>query len=250
MEKGFVYVARLIDYNNKFVGNYFKIGKTQQQQYKIRETQLNSTQLPIDVIFVRVFETDYMSSLENILHSCLVDYRCEKNYPNRKSITTEWFDELDEEDFHYRIDKVVSSFPNTKEINIVNEINRDNQTSTIEKQELIEAIETSNRKKLEVFWDNEDISEKFAYHTFINALIKISETIGPETLKENCWYFSDNEQKYIESFPKSYKTSFTRNVGEYTIFVATSNTTKARVINDLVKKYSLTQMRVVLSDLK
>ena len=34
MEKGFVYVARLIDYNNKFVGNYFKIGKTQQQQYK------------------------------------------------------------------------------------------------------------------------------------------------------------------------------------------------------------------------
>ena len=35
MEKGFVYVARLIDYNNKFVGNYFKIGKTQQQQYKI-----------------------------------------------------------------------------------------------------------------------------------------------------------------------------------------------------------------------
>ena len=80
MEKGFVYVARLIDYNNKFVGNYFKIGKTQQQQYKIRETQLNSTHLPIDVIFVRVFETDYMSSLESILHSCLVDYRCEKNY--------------------------------------------------------------------------------------------------------------------------------------------------------------------------
>ena len=250
MEKGFVYVARLIDYNNKFVGNYFKIGKTQQQQYKIRETQLNSTHLPIDVIYVRVFETDYMSSLESILHSCLVDYRCEKNYPNRKSIITEWFDELDEEDFHYRIDKIVNSFPNTKEINIVNEINRDSQTSNIEKQELIEAIGTSNRKKLEVFWNNEDITEKFAYLTFINALIKISEIVGPETLKENCWYFSDNEQKYIDAFPKSYKTSFSRQIGDYTIFVAVNNTNKAKVINDLINKYDLQQMKVILSDLK
>jgi hypothetical protein len=250
MEKGFVYIARLIDYKNKFVGNYFKVGKTQQQQYKIRETQLNSTHLPFDVIFVRVFETDFMSSLENILHSCFTDYRCAKNYPNKKSIITEWFDELDEEEFHFRIDKVVKDFPNTREINIVNEINRDNQTSSIEKQELLEAISPSNRKKLEIFWNNEDITEKFAYLTFINALIKISEVVGPERLKDDCWYFSDNEQKYIDSFPKSYNTSFTRHLGDYTIFVAINNTNKARVINELISKYDLSQMKVILSDEK
>jgi hypothetical protein len=81
-------------------------------------------------------------------------------------------------------------------------------------------------------------------------LIKISEIVGPETLKDDCWYFSSNDQKYVDTFPKSYKTSFTRNVGEFVIFVAINNTNKAKVINDLIKKYNLTQMKVVLSDLK
>jgi hypothetical protein len=38
MEKGFVYVARLIDYNNKFVGNYFKIGEYNTSDVFLRAT--------------------------------------------------------------------------------------------------------------------------------------------------------------------------------------------------------------------
>ena len=55
MDKGFVYIARLIDYGGNFLGSFHKIGKS--IQYKVRETQLNSTHLPVDILFVRVFET-------------------------------------------------------------------------------------------------------------------------------------------------------------------------------------------------
>jgi len=50
MEKGYVYIARIVDHGGKFVNGYHKIGKS--IQYKVRETQLNSTHLPFDVLFV------------------------------------------------------------------------------------------------------------------------------------------------------------------------------------------------------
>jgi hypothetical protein len=250
MEKGFVYVARLIDYEDKFVGNFFKIGKTQQQDYKIRETQLNSTHLPMDVIFVRVFETDYMSSLENILHSCLVDYRCEKSYPNRKSITTEWFDKLDEEEFHYRVDEIVRNFPNVTEINILNKISGDTQTNLSEKQDLIKAINKINRKKLEVTWNGETISGQFAYQVFVNSLTKISEIVGPEILSEECWYYSADEQRFIDTFPKSYNPNAIKSSEDYKVFVGINNQVKARVLNELITKFSINHMKVILTDVK
>ena len=81
MDKGFVYVARLIDYSGNFLGSFHKIGKS--IQYKVRETQLNSTHLPVDILFVRVFETENQSMLEQILHTCFEDYRIQKQYVDR-----------------------------------------------------------------------------------------------------------------------------------------------------------------------
>ena len=66
MDKGFVYVARLIDYSGNFLGSFHKIGKS--IQYKVRETQLNSTHLPVDILFVRVFETEIKSFFKSILY--------------------------------------------------------------------------------------------------------------------------------------------------------------------------------------
>ena len=94
--EGYVYIARIIDHGGKFVNGYHKIGLS--KQYKLRETQLNSTHLPFDVMMVRVFETEDMNKLEGILHVCFEDYRVIKEYDDRRNITTEWFDVSD----HYR----------------------------------------------------------------------------------------------------------------------------------------------------
>ena len=58
MEKQYVYIARIIDHNNEFWEGYYKLGKT--KHYTIRETQLNSTNLPIDIMLERVFEVEDM----------------------------------------------------------------------------------------------------------------------------------------------------------------------------------------------
>ena len=78
MEKGYVYIARIIDHGGKFVNGYHKIGKS--KQYRIRETQLNSTNLPFDILMIRVFDVYDMSVLETILHTCFADYRVVKEY--------------------------------------------------------------------------------------------------------------------------------------------------------------------------
>ena len=100
---GYVYIARIIDHGGKFVNGYHKIGLS--KQYKVRETQLNSTHLPFDVLMVRVFETTNMKQLESMLHICFEDYRVVKEYDYRKNITTEWFDVNDIDTFNDRIDK-------------------------------------------------------------------------------------------------------------------------------------------------
>ena len=248
MEKGFVYIARLIDYNGNFVGNFYKVGKS--LQYKIRETQLNSTHLPLDVLFIRVFETEYMNHLENILHTTLLDYRIEKKYNDRRNITTEWFDLEDDEDFHYRIDEIVRNFPKVSEINMVNKISGDSQTNITEKQELINAINKTNRKKLEVFWGDENITAQFAYQTFVDAFIKIAEVVGSETLMKESWYYSDSDQKFMDTMPKSYSPICVKSAGDYKVYVAINNQNKARVLNELKEKFSISQIKIVISDIK
>jgi hypothetical protein len=246
MQKGFVYIARLIDYNGNFVENFYKVGKS--LQYKVRETQLNPTHLPLDVLLIRVFETDMMSSLENILHTTLVDYRIEKKYNDRRNITTEWFDLKDDEDLHYRVDEIVKNFPNVTEINILSKISGDTQTNLSEKQDLIKAINKINRKKLEVTLNGETISGQFAYQVFVNSLTKISEIVSPEKLAEECWYYSADEQRFIDTFPKSYNPNAIKSSEDYKVFVGINNQTKAKVLNELINKFSINQMKVILTD--
>ena len=93
MEKGYVYIGRLVDPHGNYVTNYYKLGKT--IDFKVRELNLNSTHMPLDVQFVRVFETEHMSNLEKILHACFDEYRVIKEYGWRRNITTEWFDVSD-----------------------------------------------------------------------------------------------------------------------------------------------------------
>lgn len=246
MEKGFVYVARLIDYNGNFVGNFYKVGKS--LQYKVRETQLNSTHLPMDVLLVRVFETEYMSQLEKILHAALVDYRIEKKYNDRRNITTEWFDLEDDEDFHYRIDEIVKHFPKVSEINILNKITGDTQTNSVEKQELIQAINKTNRKKLEVYWGEENLTAQFAYQIYFEAMIRIAEMVGSDKLSKETWYYSDDERRYIDTFPKSYNPKAVKSHGDYYVYIGINNQNKAKVLNELKQKFSINQMKIVLTD--
>ena len=113
MEKQYVYIGRLINHKNEFIDGYYKLGKT--KQYTIRETQLNSTHLPIDVLLERVFQTDDMVRTEGLLQTCFEDYRVIKKYDDKKDKKTEWFYVDDEEKLHSRIDKIVGLFDNIKD---------------------------------------------------------------------------------------------------------------------------------------
>lgn len=130
MDKGYVYIARIIDHGGKFVNGYHKIGLS--KQYKIRQTQLNSTHLPFDVLMVRVFETEEMSKIESLLHLCFEDYRVVKEYDFRKNITTEWFDVSDIDVFNERVDKF-SNLMGITEIDMFEGIDKDSSLNDEEK---------------------------------------------------------------------------------------------------------------------
>jgi hypothetical protein len=67
MNEGYCYIGRFIDHRGEFVTNYYKLGRS--EDFKTRETRLNSTHMPIDVLFIRVFKTKHMVSLERALHA-------------------------------------------------------------------------------------------------------------------------------------------------------------------------------------
>jgi hypothetical protein len=245
MEKGFVYVARLIDYNNKFVGNYFKIGKTQQQQYKIRETQLNSTQLPIDVIFVRVFETQHMSGLEKIFHACFDEYRVTKTYGWRRNIVTEWFEMDDDELLINKIDKIVKNFPNTTEVDIVSRVQSDTGTTINQKTSVINNLVEGRKKyKLTVMVDGEDISEDLASETMVNAYSYIANKIGFDNLDKEELYLSINRDELFTQYVEGTQTAngCIKEFDGYHLFTGISNKRKCETINSMIKRYNITEM--------
>jgi hypothetical protein len=236
MEQGFVYVARLIDYDNNFIGNFFKVGKT--VQYKIRETQLNSTHLPFDIVLVRVFSTNQMSNLERILHTCLLDYRIEKKYTDRKSITTEWFDFEDQDDIYYRIDEIVKNTPNVQEIDVIGEIKKDKLTTDSEKKELSKVVERT-KTTFQVSYLGTDLTQKFAKDTFTLALKKIADLVGWEIVEDNCWYVSKDIEKFRNDLPKTYTPKAIREIDDYKVWAWLSNGTKTKVLRKLITEFKL-----------
>lgn len=241
MDKGYVYIARLIDYSGNFLGNFHKIGKS--VQYKVRETQLNSTHLPVDILFVRVFETDNQSMLEQILHTCFEDYRIQKQYVDRRNITTEWFDVDDTDILNSRIDKVVKFIPNTTEINVISRISSDKDTSMDEKKELVSALKKS-KTKLTLKYNGEDITQVVASDTFALGMSKIAEVIGWEKLDEDTDIVANDNEILKETFPMSYRQSGVREFGGYKIWTGISNAEKAKILNRHIMKNNIPNLEV------
>lgn len=241
MDKGFVYVARLIDYSGNFLGSFHKIGKS--VQYKIRETQLNSTHLPVDILFVRVFETENQSMLEQILHTCFEDYRIQKQYVDRRNITTEWFDVDDVDVLNNRIDKVIKFIPNTTEVNLISKISSDKGTSTNEKEELVSRLRRA-KSKLIFRLNGEDVSSETSRETYLYALTKIAESIGWEKLDEDEDTISTNVDDFREKFVKSFAEKSYREIGDYKIWVNLSNMEIKRILNRHIMKNNIPNMDV------
>jgi len=232
---GYVYIARIIDHGGKFVNGYHKIGLS--KQYKVRETQLNSTHLPFDVLMVRVFETTNMKQVEGLLHLCFEDYRVVKEYDYRKNITTEWFDFNDTDAFNYRIDKFIElmSMYGTKEIDISRSIDNDTTLTKEEKEEVKEIVRRAKGTNLKVEVDGIDISGDSAKGGFVNAFNKVIETVDPIQLSVDFnRIFKENREDYPD-----YKQNPCFEINGFYLDCQSSTKEKMRQLMEVFEKYNI-----------
>ena len=241
MEKGYVYIGRLVDHKGNFVSDYRKIGKT--IDFKTREVNLNSTHLPIDIAFIRVFETNHMSSLERVLHACYQEYRVEKEYDWRRNIITEWFDVEDDELFDDKVNSVVKYYPDTKEIDIVSYIESESGTSFNYKTQMISAVNKSRQTtKLQLFIDDEDVTENTAKLTLAKAFEYVCEKIGWDIVDEHEFFLTKNIEEYKERF-ENYRDYMVHDFGNgFFMWSSLSNWNKEKTINRLIERYGITEM--------
>lgn len=236
MEKGYVYIARIVDHGGKFVNGYHKIGKS--IQYKVRETQLNSTHLPFDVLFVKVFETDYMSQLESILHTCFEDYRVEKEYDYRRNITTEWFDISDIDVLNSRISKIVRLMGAT-EIDMIQRLSEDKTISNSDKCEMTSVIRRNSPSKVVFKINGEDLSQSTAKDTFVLAMTKIAEVVGWDVLDVKEPHIATSIDELGFEYEEIKMINCSVYVGNYVVWTNTSNQEKVRRVNNHIKYFGL-----------
>jgi hypothetical protein len=240
MEKGYIYLGRLVDHNGNFVTNYHKIGKS--CDFKVRETNLNSTHMPIDVQFIRVFETDYMSNLEKVLHACFSEYRVIKEYDWRRNITTEWFDVQDDELLYSKLTSVVKNFPNTVEIDMECKVQSDTGTTVTEKVEMMKVIKSvKNRWRLKVYINGEDITCETGADTFASAVEYICDKVGYERVDQDEFILSDRKEEFKERY-SAYEEYAVRKIGNLFLYTAMSNHRKAEFISNMVKRYDIPEI--------
>lgn len=244
IDEGFVYVGRLIDHNGNFITSYYKLGKT--VDFKIRETNLNSTHMPLDVQFIRVFETKHMTGLEKVLHTCFDEYRVVKEYEWRRNITTEWFDVSDDDLLESKIDTIAKYFPNTNEIDLISKIKNDTGTSITSKvNNIINNINQTKRKfKLVVTLNGQDISNKYAADTMVDVFLYVCDKVGYEVVSNDEIYFTKNKQELVDRYKtwSSFKEHYIRMVGEYYLMTILSNDRKSQIINGMINRYGLTEL--------
>jgi len=243
MENGYVYIGRLVDHKGNFVTNYHKLGKS--TDFKVRELNLNSTHMPLDVQFVRVFETQYMSGLEKILHACFDEHRVIKEYGWRRNIITEWFDVDDDELLINKIDKIVKNFPNTTEVDLVSRVQSDTGTTINQKTSVINnLVEGRKKSKLVVMVNGEDISEDLASETMVNAYSYIGNKIGFELLDKDEVYFSVDKNELLTQYVEGTQcpSSSIKEFDGYYLLTNHSNKRKNEIINSMIKRYNLTEM--------
>ena len=236
MEKGYVYIARIVDHGGKFVNGYHKIGKS--IQYKVRETQLNSTHLPFDVLFVKVFETENMSQLESILHTCFEDYRVEKEYDYRRNITTEWFDVSDIDILNSRVSKIVRLMGAT-EIDMIQRLSEDKTISNSDKSEMTSVIRRNSPSKVVFKINGEDLSQSTAKDTFVLALTKIAEVVGWEVLDVKEPHIATSIDELGFEYEETKMINCSVYVGNYVVWTNTSNQEKVRRVNNHIKYFGL-----------
>lgn len=232
--EGYVYVARIIDHGGNFVNGYHKIGLS--KQYKIRETQLNSTHLPFDVLMIRVFETEDMNKLEGILHVCFDDYRVIKEYDDRRNITTEWFNVGDIDSFNERIDKMVG-YLDIKEVDLGFSVDNDTTLTEEEKSVVKKTIGRAKSTNLKVTIGDKVYMNNTAKETYIQVMNQMTGGLSKE--------------KVLEPFSKFFKedvNDFRESLSEYNripmdngLYMSTwgSNVTKIKRIEMVAKEFGV-----------
>jgi len=232
--EGYVYIARIIDHGGNFVNGYHKIGLS--KQYKIRETQLNSTHLPFDVLMIRVFETEDMSKLEGILHVCFDDYRVIKEYDDRRNITTEWFNVGDIDSFNERIDKMVG-YLDIKEIDLGFSVDNDMTLTEEEKSVVKKTIGRAKSTNLKVTIGDKVYMNNTAKETYVEVMNRIVEG------KDN-----DELEYTFNAFFRKDKNSFAESLADYNkvlmengLYMSTwgSNVTKIKRIEMVAKEFDV-----------
>lgn len=232
--EGYVYIARIIDHGGNFVNGYHKIGLS--KQYKIRETQLNSTHLPFDVLMIRVFETEDMSKLEGILHVCFDDYRVIKEYDDRRNITTEWFNVGDIDSFNERIDKMVG-YLDIKEIDLGFSVDNDMTLTEEEKSVVKKTIGRAKSTNLKVTIGDKVYMNNTAKETYVEVMNRIVEG------KDN-----DELEDTFNAFFRKDKNSFAESLADYNkvlmengLYMSTwgSNVTKIKRIEMVAKEFDV-----------
>ncbi len=232
--EGYVYIARIIDHGGKFVNGYHKIGLS--KQYKVRETQLNSTHLPFDVLMIRVFETEDMNKLEGILHVCFDDYRVIKEYDDRRNITTEWFNVSDIDSFNERVDKMVS-YLDIKEVDLGFTVDNDTTLTEEEKTEVKNKIGRARSTNLKVTIGDTTFVNNTAKETYVTVMNKLVDGVEKETLIETFGQFIKDD---VEDFRDSIK-SYDRVEMDNGLFMSTwgSNVTKIKRLNSVSERFGV-----------
>ena len=232
--EGYVYIARIIDHGGKFVGGYHKIGLS--KQYKVRETQLNSTHLPFDVLMIRVFETEDMNKLEGILHVCFDDYRVIKEYDDRRNITTEWFNVSDIDSFNERVDRLVN-YLDIKEVDLGFTVDNDTTLTEEEKTEVKNKIGRAKYTNLKVTIGDTTFVNNTAKETYVTVMNKLVDGVDKETLMGSFGQFIKDD---VEDFRDSIK-SYDRVEMDNGLFMSTwgSNVTKIKRLKSVSERFNI-----------
>lgn len=242
MEKQYVYIARIITHNNEFLEGYYKLGKT--KHYIIRETQLNPTNLPIDVMMERVFLVDDMVKIETLFQLCFEDYRVIKKYDDKKDKRTEWFYVDDEDKLNSRIDKLVSCLPNIKEVDLIDDIKEDVGTTKTEKEELIKTFRKS-KSRLHLTYNGEDLTMDTSTDTFLLCLKKIAEQSSWEDIMRNEIRVTSKLEELQDRNPSA-ATSQLKQYEGYFVFTGNNNSVKQKNLNKLIKKLNIKNLIVYI----
>jgi len=238
---GYVYIARIIDHGGKFVNGYHKIGLS--KHYKVRETQLNSTHLPFDVLMIRVFQAEDMGKLEGILHVCFDDYRVIKEYEDRRNITTEWFDVSDIDVFNERIDKMVN-YLNIDELDLGHTIDNDSTLTEVEKAKTKESIGRAKSTKLKITFRERVFLGDTSKESYVNFINEVTKNINSdEVLETFSSFFKVSKGEFRDSLSESNKV-----IMDNGLIMSTwgSNITKVKRAKSICKKFGIEEVKYEL----